>query len=95
MVSLSGKQKLFLFIFPFFAVVFMVISLLMSISAGFGPGDAGDPPITPIQETISSIGGWFSTIWYFPLSLLRRFEIPINGLLAYGWFFLITLVWQN
>ena len=79
------NQGRFVFI-VIFVIGFMALSfgaLLMAISTWLGPGDAGDPPITPAQEIISTVGHAIINILWFPMFAIHKLffrggPLPMN-----------------
>jgi hypothetical protein len=59
-----------LFIAAFCGLSF--VALMMAISTGLGPRDAGDPPVTKAQELMSSVGGGLLTVMWFPINIIKK-----------------------
>lgn len=93
MKNITGKQIIFLLLYPVLHCALSFVFLMMAFSPGIFPRDGGDPPVTFGQEIASAIGRFMLTILLGPLMMARSLPgldwlwIALFGVL-YGFVFL-------
>ena len=76
MVKVTKQEVIFLVLCPVLHCALSFVFLMMAISTGLGPGDAGDPPVTQGQEVASKIG---SVLYGFALLAIYRLLKTTRG----------------
>ena len=75
MKNITGKQIVFLLLYPVLHCALSFVFLMMAISTGLGPGDAGDPPVTRGQEIASAVGHFILQILWVPINAARNMGV--------------------
>ena len=75
MVKVTKQEVIFLVLYPVLHCALSFVFLMMAISTGLGPGDAGDPPVTQGQEVASKIGSVLLQVLWLPINLAHKVGI--------------------
>ena len=69
----------------------VLIALMMSISTGIGPSDAGDPVPSPLQQNIAHLGQTLSYVFVAPIMIIHDTFFMGRPLPGNDWLWIILM----
>lgn len=91
-ISVQTRRRIiFLLIFVGLYCIVTMVAFLMAISTGIGIPDAGDPPPTPMQQSIDNIGEIITNILLGPIMAIHDIFFMGRSLPFGDWAWIIGL----
>ena len=87
-MTVSRMRLIFVAVFTGGFLLVSAVFLMLAISTGLGPGDAGDPPITTTQKVASHVGQAVLNVIWFPINVMHTSLFKGRPLPGNDWFWL-------